>query len=738
MVYYARSENEYGNMETVQHHLMRTAELCKEFAGSFGCAEAGNWMGLLHDIGKYSLRFQNVLTHTACHVDHAMPGAAVMSLKLCGKTNRMSSPYWPMVVSVRCHHGSIRYDLEPELRQWLSGNRYSPENNEYSLVSTDMKEAASVFNKEIQLPECLPKLPHISEGSDLFSYSCNKMLMTRMLFSALTDADYSASAEHFSKDYIEKSSIAPIDPEEAYKNLIAYKREISKNSKADPAIDCLRNELYEACCSAGAESPSGIYTLTAPTGAGKTLSMLAFALQQMCYQRKKRIIFVMPYLSIIEQNSGVYRHMIPDILEDHSQVERDEDFGREISQRWDAPFIITTSVKFFESLFACTGPACRKLHQLANSVILFDEAQSLPAHLAETTLTTLRELTENYDATVVFSTATQPDFNRIPGVSWEPKEIVPNPQSMFTRARRVRTEWRINDSVPIEKIAFEMSQKHNACMIVNLRRHAQYAYDELKLLCNPDDVYLITTDLCPAHRTQILDKIKTKLKAGETCYLIATQCIEAGVDISFDVMYRALAPLESIIQAAGRCNRSDARKRGSFTVFLPEDSHLYPDPFYRQAANAVLTLNARHEIDLNELSHIREYYELLYGSGNIHEKKELRDAVEHMDFQGVAKAYRLIEDDQLQILVPAPGMEEEFQRLAQEARRYGVTASWMRAAAPLTVHSYNKEDVRRNCEPLFAFSDGQKVPADWYLLSNSALYDSRKGLQLSAAFDGIL
>ncbi len=738
MIYYARSENESGNMETVQHHLLRTAELCKEFADSFGCAEAGNWMGLLHDLGKYSPRFQDVLTHTACHVDHAMPGAAVMSLKLCGKTNRMSSPYWPMVVAVRCHHGPIRYDLEPELRQWLRGDRYSPEKNEYSLVATDMKQAASVFNEEIQLPGCLPELPHISKTSDLFSYANSQMLITRMLFSALTDADYSASAEHFSQDYLEKSSIPPIEPKKAYEKLIAYKKEISKNSTADPAIDRLRNDLYEACCSAGAELPSGLYTLTAPTGAGKTLSMLAFALQQMCCQRKKRIILVMPYLSIIEQNSNVYQHMIPNILEDHSQAERDDDFAREISQRWDAPFVITTSVKFFESLFACTGPACRKLHQLADSVILFDEAQSLPVHLAETTLTTLRELSAHYGATVVFSTATQPDFNRIPGVSWEPKEIVPDPQAMFTRARRVRTEWRINASISLEKIASEMAQKHNACVIVNLRRHAQRAYDALKLLCDPDDVYLMTTDLCPAHRTQILEEVKTKLRAGRDCYLVATQCIEAGVDISFDVMYRALAPLESIIQAAGRCNRSDARKRGSFTVFLPEDSRLYPDPFYQQAANAVLTLNARHEIDLNELSHIREYYELLYGSGNIHEKKELREAVEHMDFQGVAKAYRLIEDDQLQILVPAPGMEEEFQRLAQQARSSGVTASWMRAAAPLTVHSYNKEDVQRNCESLFTFSGRQKLPVNWYLLSNPALYDDRKGLQLSTAFDGIL
>ncbi len=737
MIYYARSENEKGEKETVQHHLLRTAELCRNFAGEFGFEEAGNWMGLLHDFGKYSPRFQDVLDHRISHVDHAMPGAAFLAAKLCGK-NTASSPYWPMAVAVRCHHGPIRYDISPELQQWCKGGSQSPENNTYSLTAGEVKEATAVFGKEVKLPAVLPEKPVFGEKRDDFQLAIEKMLLIRMLFSALTDADYSASAEHFTDDYLKKSSIPPFNPWKAYESLAAYKAEISKNSKADPNIDHLRNDLYEVCRSAGAAYASGLYTLTAPTGAGKTLSMLAFALQQMCWQKKKRIILILPYLSIIEQNANVYRHILPDILEDHSQVERNDEFSRELSQRWDAPFIITTSVKFFESLFSCTGPACRKLHTLADSVILFDEAQSLPVHLAETTLTSLRELAERYRATVVFSTATQPDFDQLPGLTWKPKEIVADCQTMFAMARRVRTDWRLQNTSALEEIAAEMAEKDNACMIVNLRSHAQKAYDALKCLCNSEDVYLLTTDLCPAHRTKILDEIRQKLREQRPCYLIATQCIEAGVDISFDVLYRALAPLESIIQAAGRCNRNDARKRGSFTVFIPEECRLYPDPFYQQAANAVLTLAARHAIDINDLSDIREYYGILYGSGTIYEKKELTDAVERMDFQGVAQAYRLIEDDQLQILVPCPGMEELFYDLADQVRQSGVTAAWMRKAAPLTVHSYQREAVQRNCEPLFVHIGRQKIAANWYILCNSAFYDPRKGLQWNTEFDGII
>lgn len=738
MQYFARSANLNGDKETVQHHLLRTAQLCGEYAEAFRCKEAGRWMGLFHDFGKYSQAFQEVLNGKRTHVDHALPGAAFMAAKLCGK--RMdNSPLWPMVVAVRSHHGAIQYDLSAEIRDWGSGMASSPDGSTYSIQKQTLAEALKVFGKEVGIPATLPRLPDQTE-TEIIRHHSQTMLLTRMLFSALTDADYSASAEHFMPEYLHKASIPSIDPRKAYEKLECYLSGLSQNSTADPEMNRLRQELYHTCKYAGRTYSSGLYTLTAPTGSGKTLAMLAFALQQMIWQNKKRIILVLPYLSIIEQNAAVYRNIIPDILEDHSQAERNEEFGRELSQRWDAPFVITTSVKFFESLFACTGPACRKLHFLAESVVLFDEAQSLPVQLAETTLAALSELVSTYHTAVVFSTATQPDFNQMPGVTWKPQELVRNPQEMFSKCRRVAVKWALSHPTALETVATEMADYPNACMIVNLRKHAQKVFEVLTQQCELDHVYLMTTDLCPAHRTKILKEVTQRLKKQEPCYLIATQCIEAGVDISFDVMYRALAPLESIIQAAGRCNRSDVRKRGKVTVFLPDEETLYPDDFYQEAANAVLTLATRHEIDINELAHIREYYEILYSNHQSREKRELIQAIREMDFQKVSKAYRLIESNQLQILVPCPGEEILFNQLAEEARQQGVTASWMRRAAPLTVHSYQRKAVLNSCEPLFIYTDSHrtKIECNWYILSNPSYYDYRKGLQLSVEFEGII
>ncbi len=739
MNYYARSENANGQMETVQHHLQRTAELCSQYASAFDCADCGIWMGLLHDFGKYSQSFQAVLLHQLVHIDHALPGAAFLCEKLCGKETA-SSKFWPMSVAIRCHHGKLQYDYTAELKAWKctkDNSCKSSSGNSYSLLPFQIPAALQVFLRENTLPRQKPMLPQFAKCSSLYDFNQQKMLFTRMLFSCLTDADYSASAEHFDPNYLVNTSLPLIDPAGTWDALEKYRARLSCASKADPAINRLRNELYQYCQSAGECSSSGLYTLTAPTGTGKTLAMLAFGLMQMIHQHKKRIIIVLPYLSIIEQNAAVYQNIIPDILEDHSQAERNTPADQEISQRWDAPFIITTSVKFFESLFACSGPACRKLHRLANSVILFDEAQSLPVHLVTATLSALRELAFSYHSTIVFSTATQPDFNQLPDLEWLPHEIVPNPQQMFSKARRATSCWRLDSPLSLYSVAQEAAQNPDACIIVNLRRHAQIAYGALRSFCPENSVFMMTTDLCPAHRTRILSTIKDRLQQKLPCYLVATQCIEAGVDISFSTLYRALAPLESIIQAAGRCNRNDTRRRGMFFVFIPDEEKLYPDDFYQQASNAVLTLSARHEIDLYSLSDIHEYYEILYGNGCIHDKSALQRAIESMDFEGVSREYKLIDDNQIQILVPCPGCEDQVRELAEKARN-GITSGWIRRAAPFTVHSYNRKFAADCCEEFFVRAGREKLACGWYFLSNPDYYDPACGLQTSVSFDGII
>lgn len=733
MIYYARSKNENGEKETVKHHLKRTSKLCAEYTEQFTSKEIGECMGLLHDFGKYSERFQNVLDGKEHNVDHAFAGAAFLLAGLFPK-QKEKSPFWPLYVSIRAHHSELDYHCQTEFSDWCKGEKLSPEGKTYSLTKDQIKQAIQLFNKEIgSLTKVEP--PLLKTPCEKMQQIIHNMFFTRMLFSSLVDADYSASAEHFDPDYLKKTSIETFSPVDIWNRLNDFRNEIIKSSHSDSVLNNIRNQVFDCCKQAGKTVDSGIYTLTAPTGSGKTLAMLAFGLQQMIEKKKRRLIFVLPYLSIIEQNAAIYEKIIPQILQDHSQIECSDEISREIASRWDSQVIITTSVKFFESLFASKGPACRKLHNLANSVVLFDEAQSLPAKLAATTLNTLKQLSENYGSVIVFSTATQPDFNKIPDVDWSPTEIIDQKQTLFKQSRRVETIWKLEKQTKLFEIAQDMLSQHQACTIVNLRSHARKIYDELKQYT--DSVYLLTTDLCPAHRTQILNEVKKRLGNNDECFLVATQCIEAGVDISFPVLYRALAPLESIIQAAGRCNRNDTTITGKFTVFVPDEKTLYPEPFYQQAANAVLVLSSRHEIEIDDLEHIHEYYEILFANGAVKEKEALYKAIMEMDFHGVSKEYKLIEDTQIHVLVPYDEQEETVMQLAQQGRM-GVTLDWIRRATPFSVNTYQKQQVKDTCEELYVRVGKERIKSGWYFLTNKQFYDMKKGLDFSIDFDCII
>jgi CRISPR-associated endonuclease/helicase Cas3 len=736
VIYYARSENEFGEKETVSHHLQRTAALCRTFCSALGDEAAGEWMGLFHDFGKYSPLFQRVLTHQEQHIDHALPGAAL----LYGRLGSKSARFLPLALAVRAHHDRLSLTSCSELTAWLTGKTdgKNPQGLRYSISSAAddaCKSACQSFLSEIPLPDRRP-CPSAFSGQG-YSYFLEWMLYTRLLYSALTDADYTASAEHFQPDYLQQASAPPLDAAAAMRALEEYRSRLQAGSSADPAITALRNRLFESCSEAGKIASPGIYTLTAPTGAGKTLAMLAFALQQLLRGRR-RIIFVLPFLSIIEQNAAIYRQLIPQLLESHSQLRpEDEQAARELHQRWDAPCIVTTSVQFFEGLFACSGPDCRRLHQIAESVIIFDEAQSLPVTLAAATLRSLQALSSRWGCTVVFSTATQPAFDALPDVEWQPKELAAGGQALFESARRVNCSWNLQPRLP-EEIAAQAVLAPNACIILNLRRHARRVYEALQALRPREEVFLLSTDLCPAHRTAVLSRIRDRLQKGLPCYLAATQCIEAGVDISFDTLFRALAPLEGIIQAAGRCNRHDARRRGQMQIFLLQEETGeeagYPDAFYRQGANAVRILLERHPIDLYSLSHIQEYYTILYRDGQLHDKPELTRAIENGDFEGAHHEYRLIERAGVPVIVPYNGEQELYEQLCEEAKS-GITGGWLRRAAPLSITCYNERLVRDCCEALQTPARRHSPPAfaGCYLLRNPSLYDSREaGLQLDA------
>lgn len=672
--YFAKSANSQGYRETVGEHLRKTAELARKYGKPIGLGPAAELAGKVHDFGKNSEVFQNVLRGQQTGVDHAVGGACF--LESCYRGRREIRA---VVEAVNGHHdGLIEYDVirenlhaivDENKRAWGNSGKTSS-----ILDMEQMKEASRAFRAGF--PDF--QFPTLSEPP---TGELESMLETRMLFSCLVDGDYTASAVNDDSSYLERAEGNLLAPQELLEKLYAYRDDIKKNSTANQTLNAWRDRVFDQCGAMGSE-PEGLYTLTAPTGTGKTLALLHFALRHCETHGKKRIIIVLPFLTLAEQNAETYGRIIPDLLVDHSQRNLPEE-ARELAARWSAPIIITTSVRFFEALFSDRPTDCRKLHNIANSVVIFDEAQSLPADLTSATIQAVNELCGRYHTTMVFSTATQPDFGARKDLNWSPREILPENGKLFAALQRVNVDWRIEGETPLETIGEAMAGCGSVCVIVNLRRHARKIADVLFKCCQKGSVFYLTTDLCPAHRSRQIKAIGQRLKNGLPCRVVATQCIEAGVDLDFGVLYRALAPLEAIIQAAGRCNRNGRNSEaGQVIVFRPEDSRMpYPDSWYHNAAVTVLEMGPPFSI--HDLDMIREYYRRLFDGTT--DKPGLRKAIEARSFKETARQYRLITNTGAQVIVPYAEEQRLYEKVAGQLRAKGVTSVLLKEAAPITV-----------------------------------------------------
>jgi CRISPR-associated helicase Cas3 len=525
--------------------------------------------------------------------------------------------------------------------------------------------------------------------------------------------------------------------------------------------------------------PRGLYTLTAPTGSGKTLAMLQFALRHAQQHGLQRIVLAVPYLSIIEQTARIYRDVfagLPDnfILEHHSlaglgqetsrnDAESQGQHGDEERQRrllaenWDAPIVLTTNVQLLESMFSNRPSSCRKLHRLMDAVILFDEAQSLPQELAVPTLATLSHLSKASRSSIVFATATQPAFDHLDAVvatyaasGWRPTEIVSSHTSMFKRLARVEIEWpEGGQRTNWNTLADELAGQEQVLCIVNLKRHAHVLADALAdTLTGADGLLHLSTNLCTAHRRKVLAEVRRRLCPvdPQPCRLIATQCIEAGVDVDFPVVYRALAPLEAIAQAAGRCNREGRLRRGRVVVFEPDGRSAdadawrgnYPNFSYWQAAAVTRSLVAP---DINDPTVFRRYYQTLFDLARPELRNQaLDDALRELDFPRVAELYRLIDADAVQVVVPWSQALDQFAELRRRAMQ-GVDANWMREAQALAVAIYRPKPGH----PVWGYlmpvklrsRQGRADSDEWFILEDPhcddpdrRLYDDVFGLRL--------
>ncbi|MDW8426460.1 MAG: CRISPR-associated endonuclease Cas3'', partial [Meiothermus sp.] len=684
--YWAHSHKDRSRWQPMREHALQVARMAQEKAASFGESEKAHLAGLLHDLGKYGDLFQRRLEGKEKGLDHWSAGAHLALFEYRAPE---------VALAVQGHHIGLQSGARESLKEMKLRQDGQGFPAELRLSEGDLEVL-----KERLLDDGI-ELPPPSQAPVATAQSAAAMLETRMLFSALVDADFLDTERHLQGEV--RPTPPPLQAERALKRLEAHLQGLAANENLPPGIRRLRQQVSEACAQAAGQE-GRLFTLTAPTGLGKTLAMLRFALKRaMLDPRIRRIVVVLPYLSILDQTAKIYRELLADfgphyILEDHSLAYRplrkelsDEQDMAELERRllaenWEAPIVLTTHVQLLESLHASRPGACRKLHNLAGSVLLFDEVQTLPTHLAVPTLKTLAHLaSEKYGAVVVFATATQPAFDTLhekvregEPQGWRPKEIIPQPEQLFGQTQRVKLDWWLKNPTPWPCLVTLLEADPQALVVLNLKRqaHALFRLAEAQGL---EGLFHLSTALCPAHRLKVLGEVQARLSEGAPCRLIATQVVEAGVELDFPVGYRALGPLEAIAQTAGRVNRHGLRKEGRLVVFMPEDE-AYPDQAYAQAAKLTRALQAEGGLELTPDA-FRRYYQSLYSLQSPSDP-EIERLILTQNYAELARRYRIIESPAVNVVVP---YNDEAKALMQEARDRGIAADWIHRARPYTV-----------------------------------------------------
>jgi len=674
-------------------HLRSVASLAKGFAQHVHArlADSAYWAGMLHDLGKYSDRFQARLRDPRIHgVNHWQIGAALLA-----RDNRL-----PAAFAAMGHHTGLpdKVLLAGIARQIVAG---SPE-------ASGLAESATELLTRYQA-DGLPSpaqggRPNVDEPTD----AC---LLIRLVFSALVDADYLDSARHFGTADPFADQEHEIRPGEWLAVLMDATNRLAASRRGP--LSAARQEILSHCLAA-APKPLGIFSLTAPTGGGKTLAALAFALRHAEKHGLRRVVVVLPYTSIIEQTAGEYQRIFVPlfgeecVLEHHSARDPGDDAEREsrlryASETWNAPLIVTTQVQFFESLFSDRPAQCRKLHRLARSVLVFDEVQTLPENLLKPLFRMVKALCDGAGCTAVLSTATPNAVgltaSKLGIIGWSPTEIVPDPETLAAGMRRTTIAFPqdLTHATPLQEIAGMMAAERQALCIVNRRDDAA----DLFRLLPTEGRFHLSTNMCPAHRSEALDQIKGILSDGGTCRVAATQCVEAGVDFDFSAVWRALGPLPSIVQAAGRCNRegrlsaSEARVR----VFVSERKP--PPGLYRVSSLVTELARALDPGDPLSPGSIAKYFALLFDRVSLDDPGKGRSVEElerSLDFPALAQAVRLIAEDTVPVLVPH-GNEGKTLReeLEDHERRFGerpLSQGLIRRLRRFSVSLYRRESQR--------------------------------------------
>lgn len=576
------------------------------------------------------------------------------------------------------------------------------------------------YKKEVKIPELKTSPVNVEKTKDLnFSLS----MFTRMMYSCLVDADFLDTEEFMTEERSGRQQGQEIQV--LLDKLEKYITEWLKNTETE-SVNGRRTEILKACLENG-EREKGLFRLTVPTGGGKTVASLAFALRHAVKHHMKRIIYVIPYTSIIEQNAAVFRRILGDenVLENHCNIDYEE--AEELkpmqlaSENWDKPVVVTTNVQFFESLFSNKSSKCRKLHNMANSVIIFDEAQMLPNDYLKPCLTAIEELVINYKVSAVLCTATQPALDAFFCNIKQITELCPRTEEQFEFFKRVHFE---NDGKLSEEDVEEcLLRETQALCIVNTKKKAQKIYNAMR----EDGVYHLSTSMYPKHRKRMLKQIKERLREGKKCIVISTSLVEAGVDLDFYTVYRQLSGIDSIIQAAGRCNREGKRtiEESKVVIFQFDDAEKVPGQRQQMDVSKALLAN---ECKIEDMQTVTRYFEMLYHMrGESLDKKKICEEFNGgwHHFATVEREFKLIDENTVTVFV---NQEEDAQEVIQDLKNKGFTKSGMRRAVQYCVNLYKQEFEKYNDAGMLKLvSEDIK---DFYELTDLEQYSEETGLNL--------
>ncbi len=733
-LFYAHTKDgaDKSEWQRLVDHLNNTAKMAADLGKDAEISELARIAGLAHDLGKYSLAFQRRLDGAKYRVDHATAGAQEI-WKLYGQTQKWQALI--LAYAIAGHHGGLPdygslTDVGGEGTLLARRNPEKTKLQDYSAYKTEIDISS------LSLPALALK------RTQNMGFSCS--FLTRMLYSTLVDADWLETETFCNEGEKPRGGYESIEILNARFNNFLHQFDHPQT-----AINQKRSETLNACL-AKSDLPQGIFTLTIPTGGGKTLASMAFALNHAVKHGLKRIVYVIPFTSIIEQNAAVFKGCLGEenVLEHHSnfdweQVKRraslegqDDETNQAdeklklAAENWDIPIIVTTNVQFFESLFANKKSRCRKLHNLAKSVIIFDEAQTLPREFMKPCMLALQELILNYGASAVFCTATQPILKQFMPEMPDFTELVPDTQGLFNFYKRVQVKQ--SGTLTDDELLECIHAHEQALCIVNTRKHAKGLFDKLA----DNGRFHLSTLMCPAHRKTVLLEVRNRLKNGEPCRVVSTQVMEAGIDVDFPVGFRALAGLDSIIQAAGRVNREGQNPQGGeMFVFEPDTKFIKRTPtFIKQTAEAARSILREHGADPASMAAIRAYFSLLDVLQDSQRSADAKEILTHLnrndgfDFKTAAEKFKLIDNNTVAVIIP---YNDEARELIKKLAFMPHPTKILRQLQSYTVNIYEREFEALNVQGVI------EMAADAYpVLNDMSFYDEKTGISLPASDGG--